>query len=146
MKWNMKVGTVRIHGEEEVLIELLEALTIEGKEAEKINSYVEFVLSKEEYGREEGLKEFADNISSVDGVIAVEIYQGVKYNQVYVDTFYDMSGDNFEKAMRYLEEKDIEMEYFKFVNSPEYKKAQKLKKITAYEKKLNAYKERLMAV
>jgi len=48
--------------------------------------------------------------------------------------------------MRYLEENDIEQEHWKFVSSPEYKKAQQLKKITAYEKKLNAYKERLMAV
>ena len=145
MKWNMKVGTVRIHGTDEVLIQMLEAFTTEGKEVEKINSYVEFVLTKEEYVDEEGLKEFSKVISSVDGVIAVEIYQGVKYNQVYVDTYYDMSGDNFEKAMRYLEENDIEQEYCKFIFSPEYKKAQQLKKITAYEKKLNAYKERLMA-
>jgi hypothetical protein len=146
MKWNMKVGTVRVHGTDEVLIQLLEALTTEGKEAKKINSYVEFVLSKEEYADEEGFEQFSDDTSNVDGVIAVEIYHGVKYNQVYIDTTYDMSGDNFDKAMKYLKDNSMEKEYFKFVNSPEYKKAQQLKKITAYEKKLNVYKERLMAV
>lgn len=120
MKWNMKVGTVRIHGTDEVLIQMLEAFTTEGKEVKKINSYVEFVLTKREYVDEEGLKEFSKVISSVDGVIAVEIYRGVKYNQAYVDTTYDMSGDNFDKAMKYLAENRIDKEYWKFVNT--YKK------------------------
>jgi LysM repeat protein len=146
MKWNMKVGTVRVHGTDEVLIQLLEALTTEGKEAKKINSYVEFVLSKEEYADEEGFEQFSKDVSTYVGVIAVEIYHGVKYNQVYNDTTYDISDDNFHVAMKYLRENSMEKEYFEFVHSPEYKKAQQLKKITAYEKKLNTYKERLMAV
>lgn len=120
MKWNMKVGTVRIHGTDEVLIQMLEAFTTEGKEAKKINSYVEFVLTKEEYVDREGLKQFSNDTSNFDGVIAVEIYHGVKYNQVYVDTTYDMSGDNFDKAMKYLADNRIDKEYWKFVNT--YKK------------------------
>ena len=146
MKWNMKVGTVRVHGTDEVLSQLLETLTAEGREAKKANSYVEFVLTKEELSDEKGIKQF-QTLCDYDGFYGTEIYRGVKYNQPIVDTVYDMSTEEaFSFSMEYFDTYDIETEYWKFINSPEYKKAKEVNKILNYEKKLNAYKERLMAV
>ncbi len=116
MKWNMKIGTVRIHGNDSVLKIIMNSLVAEGKTVTKTNSYIEFVLSKGEMSDREQLSQFSDDASNVDGVIAVEIYRGVKYNECYVDTKYDMSGDNFDVAMKYLKDNKMEREYFKFVD------------------------------
>ncbi len=146
MKWNMKVGTVRIHGEEEVLSEVMTALIGEKKEVTKTNSYVEFVLTKEEMNDEEVLKSLRF-ISKQEGIYGVEIYEGIKFNEPNVNRYRNwVYEDNIQFVQEYLKNNSIEKEYYSFTSTPEYKKAKELKKITAYEKKLNAYKERLMAV
>ena len=145
MKWNMKVGTVRVHGEEEILTEIMTALIGEKKEATKTNSYIEFVLTKEEMNDDNNIKGLR-LLSDQMGIYGVEYYQGIKFNQPITECYMNFNyDDNFQFVLEYFEKNDIDKEYYSFISTPEYKKAKELKKITAYEKKLNAYKERVMA-
>jgi len=144
MKWNMKVGTVRVHGEEEVLSEIMTALIGEKKEVTKTNSYIEFVLTKEEMNDSNNIKGLR-LLSDQMGIYGVEYYQGIKFNQTNTECYMNFNyDDGFQFVLEYFEKNDIDKEYYSFISTPEYKKAKELKKITAYEKKLNAYKERLM--
>jgi hypothetical protein len=141
----MKVGTVRVHGEEEILSEIMTALIGEKKEVTKTNSYIEFVLTKEEMNDSNNIKGLR-LLSDQMGIYGVEYYQGIKFNQTITECYMNFNyDDNFQFVLEYFEKNDIDKEYFSFISTPEYKKAKELKKIATYEKKLNAYKERLMA-
>jgi hypothetical protein len=144
----MKVGTVRIHGTEEVLQEVKNAFSNEDVIITKNKSYIEFVLPKEDMN-EENIYALR-LLSAQEDIYGVEIYRGVKYHEPISDCFMniygkDKSEEELDFIFTYFEGNDIDKEYFTLINSPQYKAEKELKKIASYEKKLEEYKKRVIA-